>query len=107
MTIWQSRPLDQVPEVVLEEWRILQTAAGARHLVGLRQSKGTVRVSSAIISIDLASRICVTRSGRKYILDGSPSPGLSETALVWAEWCRENSVDRYFDVTDAVLEGLA
>lgn len=99
--------MDQVPEVVLGEWRILETASGARHLVGLRQSKGTVRVSSAIISIDLASRVCTTSSGRKYILDGGPSAGLSEGAPVWAEWCRENGVNRYFDVTDAVLAGLA
>lgn len=107
MAIWQSRPVDQVPEVVLGEWRVLETASGSRHLVGLRHSKGTVRVSSAIISIDLVSRICTTCSGRKYVLDGGPSADLSESALVWAEWCRVNNVDCYFDVTDTVLADLA
>lgn len=106
MKIWQSRPVDQVPEVVLEEWRILQTATGARHLVGLRQSKGTVRVSSAIMSIDLAARVCTTNSGRKYILVGDPSVDLSKSDFVWTEWCRANSVDHYCDVTDEVLGGL-
>lgn len=106
MAIWQSRSVDQVPEVVLAEWRILETSNGDRHLIGHRPTKGTVRVSSAIVDIDWGTRTCATRSGRRYVLDGAPSVDLSASALVWAEWCRANRIDRYRDVTAEVLAGL-
>lgn len=107
MAIWQSRPVDQVPEVVLEDWRILETGSGARHLVGLRQCKGTVRVSSAVVSIDLVTGLCTTCSGRKYVLEGAPSAALSESHTVWQEWCQANHVHHYRDITDELLRGLA
>lgn len=107
MSIWQSRSVEDVPEVVLHEWRILETAAGNRHLVGQRPQQGTVRVSSSIVNIDAVALVCISRSGRRYVLHGAPSADLSGIELVWTEWCRANGVDSYRDVTAEVLRTLA
>lgn len=105
MAIWQSRSVAEVPEVELQAWRILETEAGDRHVVGFRPDRGTARVSSAIVSIDLAARVCITKSGRRYILDGPPGAYVEEGDYVWAEWCEVNRVTAYRDVTDEVLTG--
>lgn len=103
MAIWQSRSVDKVPEVVLTEWRILETSNGDKHLIGHRTTQDTVRISSAIVNVDWSTRTCATRSGRRYVLEGAPSADLSASELVWEEWCRVNRVDRYRDVTAEVL----
>lgn len=106
MSIWQSRPVDQVPEVVLVNWRVMETADGSRHLVGIRPSRGTGRVSSAIVELDMAACVGTTRSGRRYVLDGTPGSDEDGNAdYVWSGWCEVNRVTGYRDVTDELLTG--
>ncbi len=103
MSIWRSRPVGEAPEIALEAWRILETAAGDRHFVGFRPERGTARVSSAIVELDTTTRVGVTRSGRRYVLDGPPGVDITEGDFVWTAWCQVNHVDSYRDVTDELL----
>lgn len=104
MAIWKSRPVADVPEIVLEAWRILETAAGDRHFVGFRAERETARVSSAIVSVDMSARIGITNSGRRYVLDGPPGAEVEDGNFVWTAWCQVNRVASYRDVTDELLE---
>lgn len=104
MSIWQSRPVEEVPEVVLVNWRVMETGDGGRHLVGIRPDRGTGRVSSVILELDMAARVGTTRSGRRYVLDGAPGPDEDGNAdYVWAGWCQANHVTGYRDVTGELL----
>lgn len=104
MPIWRARPITAVGEVVLERWRIMQTESGGRHLVGARPERGTHRVSSAIVEIDLVNRIVITGSGRRYTLSGDPGGGTDEERdYVWMAWCEVNKVIAFRDVTDELL----
>lgn len=102
MVIWLARSIDDVPEVILMRWRIFETEEGERHFVGTRHDRGTGRVSSAIVNIDMSTRVGVTRSGRKYVLDGPPGTDVNGECT-WAAWCHVNGVTRYRDVTDDLL----
>ncbi|AQV93199.1 hypothetical protein BJN34_04720 [Cupriavidus necator] len=105
MSIWQARPLEEVPTVLLVSWRILETHNGLRHFVGVRPERGTYRVSTVIVELDVVNLNGVTHSGRKYVLDGPPGEFADEERdYVWAEWCRVNGVSHYRDVTDEVTE---
>lgn len=103
MAIWKARSVADVPEIHIEAWRILETDAGARHLVGFRPDRGTSRVSAAITSIDISARVATTKSGRMYTLEGPPGADVSDGDFVWVEWCRVNHVASYRDVTDELL----
>jgi len=104
VSIWQSRPVDEVPEVVLSHWRVMRTDSGDLHLVGIRAERGTGRVSSAIVELDIDARVGMTRSGRRYVLDGAPGPDEDGDAdYVWAGWCQVNRVSAFRDVTDELL----
>lgn len=103
MSIWRSRSVGEVPEVVLQAWRVLETGSGERHFVGFRPDRGTGRVSSAIAEIDMPNRIGITRSGRRYVLDGPPGAEVEEGDYVWTAWCQVNRVASYRDVTDELL----
>lgn len=106
MSIWRSRPVADVPDVVLLHWRVMQTDTGELHLVGIRPERGTGRVSSVVVEFDVRARVGVTRSGRRYQLEGTPGPDESGDAdYVWAGWCQVNRVDAYRDVTEEVLAG--
>lgn len=103
MTIWRARSIDDVPEVILVRWRVFETERGERHFVGTRRDRWTGRVSSAIVEFDVASRTGVTRSGRRYVLEGDS--GMSVDAdYTWAVWCRANGVATYRDVTDSLSD---
>jgi hypothetical protein len=102
MSIWQARRVADEPEIVLVEWRIMQTDTGERHFVGVRRDQGTGRVSSAIAEFDTHTRVGVTRSGRKYVLEGAPGAD-GNADYVWAAWCYINRVGTYRDVTDEML----
>lgn len=104
MAIWRARSIDDVPEVILVRWRVFETEGGERHFVGTRRDRWTGRVSSAIVEFDMTTRTGVTRSGRRYVLEGAS--GISVDAnYTWAVWCRANGVVIYRDVTDTVLAG--
>lgn len=102
MAIWTSRSIEEVPEVALVRWRVFETEGGERHFVGTRPDRGTGRVSSAIVEFDARTCVGITRSGRRYVLDGAPGASV-EGELTWAGWCQVNRVTGYRDVTDELL----
>lgn len=69
-----ERPAPDVqvqPEVQLEHWRILQRGTGTLHIVAMLGPM-TLRVTSALAAIDLASAMVKTGSGRNYHLAAPP-----------------------------------
>ncbi|RAA12349.1 hypothetical protein DOT79_19170 [Ralstonia pseudosolanacearum] len=104
MSIWQARPVGDAPEIALRAWRVMETDIGERHFVGVRPDRGTGRVSSAIVEFDARTRVGVTRSGRRYILEGPQGPDANgDSEYVWAAWCQVNRVASFRDVTNEVL----
>lgn len=104
MSIWPSRPVDEVPEVTLANWRVMRTDAGELHLVGIRPDRATGRVSSVIVELDVHARVGITRSGRRYVLVGEPGPDENGDAdYVWTGWCQVNRVSAFRDVTNELL----
>lgn len=106
MAIWRTRSIEEVPEVTLVCWRVFETDKGELHFVGARSERGTGRVSSAIVKFDTSARAGVTRSGRRYVLQGAPGND-TDGGHVWAVWCQVNGVSSYRDVTDSILERRA
>ena len=69
-----ERPAPDVqvqPEVQLDHWRILQRGTGTLHIVAM-VGPMTLRVTSALAAIDLASAMVKTGSGRNYHLAAAP-----------------------------------
>lgn len=69
-----ERPAPDVqvqPEVQLDHWRILQRGTGTLHIVAMLGPM-TLRVTSALAAIDLASAMVKTGSGRNYHLAAPP-----------------------------------
>ena len=69
-----ERPAPDVqvqPEVQLDHWRILQRGTGTLHIVAM-VGPMTLRVTSALAAIDLASAMVKTGSGRNYHLAAPP-----------------------------------
>ena len=69
-----ERPAPDVqvqPEVQLDHWRILQRGTGTLHIVAMLGPM-TLRVTSALAAIDLASAMVKTESGRNYHLAAAP-----------------------------------
>ena len=107
LPIWPARPLSEAPEVALERWRIMQTASGELHLIGARPERGTYRVSTQVIDIDLTQRMVTTRSGRRYDLVGDPGSYADEArSYVWLAWCQANRVIEFRDITNDVISGV-
>lgn len=106
MTIWRATPVDQVPEIELDQWRIFEAKSPywegtTRHFIGYNLTEGEGRVSSAIQNFDHDKMIGITRSGRVYRLVGEP--GWSRDAeFVWTRWCESNHVEDQRDVTGEV-----
>lgn len=84
----------------------MKTDAGDMHFVGIRPDRATGRVSSVVVELDIDARVGVTRSGRRYVLEGPPGPDDEGDAdYVWSGWCQVNRIDAYRDVTEKVLAG--
>ncbi len=77
--------VSEQPEIKLRQWSVYETDTGERHFVGQNQNGGTGRVSSAIASYDASSRTGTTRSGRRYILQGSPGFD-GDGMYTWEMW---------------------
>lgn len=63
------------PRMEVHSWRLIRTPAGTLHLVTLRDlndERGTVRVTSSIMSVDRVLQVVTTSSGRQYALMGPP-----------------------------------
>jgi hypothetical protein len=104
MPIWKIAPIEREPEVLLLQWRILETAAGTRHFVGRNQRDYSGRVSSDVSEFDHTSLRGITCSGRIYQLVG-PDGWSADSQYVWERWCEVNDVTSYTDVTALLLAG--
>lgn len=109
MSVWSATPVDEVPELVLSSWAIMEVSDGetvTRHFAGYNETEGEGRASSAIVTFDAATMKGVTSSGRVYQLRGDP--GLRGDGLyVWGRWERINGVTESRDVSQEVLGGDA
>lgn len=95
---------DQIVTLIL--WSVWRTELRENHLVGVRPSTMTGRVSSAIVSVCLMSRTVTTRTGRTYRLEG-PSASCGPAEYIWRTWCATHAVPCATDVTeelDALFE---
>lgn len=102
MTIWMAGPVHAQPCVELVQWRVMRTAAGTTHLVGIREGKETGRASSALLAFNIDRMTAQTESGRTYQLLGGP--GLAEdAAYVWQQWAIVNGVEVWEDCTAVFL----
>jgi hypothetical protein len=102
MPLWQPRSVTDEPDVMLIRWEIYRINDDALHFVGTRADKGSGRVSSTIVQLDLERRIGVTRSGRVYVLQGRPGAD-ADACYVWNSWCRLNGVIASTNVTKELL----
>lgn len=100
MPFW---PVSDAEHVEMAPWRLVRPRGCADvHVVGYCVSEHEGRVSSAIVSLDLATRVAVTSSGRQYRLRGAAGFD-ADADHVLAAWCRLNDVQECDDVTDDVL----
>ena len=99
MTISRPRSIDEAPIVTLVLWSVWRTELHENHLVGVRPSTMTGRVSSAIRSICSVSRTITTQTGRRYRLEG-PSASRGLTECIWQTWCATHAVSYSTDVTE-------
>lgn len=97
-----SPSIEDQPEVDLHEWQVMRAGGGTGdgdHFVGAVVDGTSGRVSSRVIEFDPATRVGITRSGRRYRLVGPP--GASEEALeFWRQWAFGNGVDSWTDVSE-------
>lgn len=84
-------PVISEPNVVLVAWELMQVRVGAVHFVGRRLDNGVWRVSSTVESFDAGRSVGVTRSGRRYALQGNRGFD-AHGAIAWMAWCRDNGV---------------
>lgn len=107
MSIWKTAPVDQMPEVSLENWRVFEVKSlywdgRTRHFMGYNPYDCEGRVSSAIDRYDPAIQQGISKSGRVYKLLGEPGYN-REAEYVWSRWCEINHIEDQRDVTAEVL----
>jgi len=112
MSVWSLATVDIEPEIRLHDWRVVEATyadsngRATRHFVGRDASDGSGRVSSAIASLDLLRRVGVTKSGRSYLLLGTPGHD-ADAQHVWGCWRRINRVNDWTDVTTEVSADMS
>ena len=80
-------PLHMQPTMVAHSWRMLKSLPGTLHLVTLRDrdaDRGVVRLTSAVVSIDLRAKRVTTSSGRRYSLLVPPERAALAQQVLWA-----------------------
>jgi hypothetical protein len=93
MPIWKTIPVDDQPELILDQWRVFELSDGTRHFNGYVEANREGRVSSPILEFDPATLRGRTRSGRVYQLAGNP--GFNRDAdYVLGRWLTINHLDR-------------
>lgn len=95
MSLFRPVSVEDEPETVLSRWIAFEahhpTEPVTRHFAGYVDATGHGRVCSPIQSWDHETRTAITRSGRRYRLEGPP--GLSmDVAYVLAHWQEINGV---------------
>jgi hypothetical protein len=91
-------PVSEQPVATLIQWKTLKTVAGAIHLVGFCTERREGRASTAVVTIDSATRRCMTASGRVYVLSGPPSRN-ADAEWVWKQFAAANSITDEADVS--------
>ncbi len=97
------------PHITLTKWSVYETpthgedAPWTRHLVGYSKEHGAGQTSAALVAVDPARRVALTKSGRLYQLAGSPGHCLAGK-LVWQGWKLLSGVQKEKDVTDEVWD---
>ena len=99
MAISYLSSIDEGPIVTLILWSVRRTELHENHLVGVRPSTMTGRVSSPIRFICSVSRTVTTKSGRRYRLEG-PSASRGPAEYIWQVWCARHAVPYSTDVTE-------
>lgn len=97
-------PVGVEPQTVLTRWSLRQVIGldgkRTRHLVGWAVFEG--RVSTAIVSFDLARLHVITESGRLYHLAGPPGYD-SDAEYVFRRWLKISDSTRSKDLTRSLL----
>lgn len=103
MSVWRASSLATCPSVTLRDWCVFEAHGTANdekptvHLVGYNIEESEGRVSSDVISFDIATHRGTTKSGRIYELRGPP--GLEgDGAYTWERWKTINRVIKVVDV---------
>lgn len=91
MLIRSASPVDEVPIVIVQMWKIYEVTTWedftpTRHIVGYNLNERGGQVSSAITKFDRRDMSAVTISGRVYQLVGD-SAGNSLADRLWPRWC--------------------
>jgi hypothetical protein len=71
--------------IEVHSWRLLKAPTGELHLGTLRDPQGdraSVRLTSALASINATARVAKTGSGRTYVLVGPPESRLLERQAI-------------------------
>ncbi len=110
MPIWETSPVNEVPEIHLRSWQIFEVTKHGettRHFAGYNITEREGRVSSAIVHFDPQTRTGVTLSGRVYQLVGSSGTNM-DAAYTWNRWCdiQKLSDDQIKRVTDNVVQDV-
>lgn len=103
MPIWRVAAVEERPQVTLAQWSVYETERGEHHFVGRCMDSDSGRVSSAIASFDMVTRVGTTRSGRRYVLLGGPGHD-PDGMHTWAVWKMINDVKSEKNVTPDYVE---
>jgi hypothetical protein len=103
--------IEQTPELMLDSWQCFELQlpgrlGRTRHLAGSNARHWHGQVSSAIVTMDPATRRCTTSSGRVYEL-GECNGLAGNGEYTWHQWLRINQATDIVDVTDEIKKMLA
>lgn len=99
MSLWR---VSDAKQVKLTCWALILTERCEMHIAGYDTTAEEGRVSSALVSFDVATQTARTRRGRDYTLTGKP--GLNGDALYVLEgWLALNRVPSWVDCTADVM----
>lgn len=105
--IYRPADVDVEPEIVLTRWRAYNVKTNVDgegntvHFVGL--DRGTGRICSPVQSFNKEERTAITRSGRKYFLEGEPANEgdyHSDGNYVFSHWLARLGNPEVKDITD-------
>lgn len=94
-------PVSSQNGLALTDWQIRENESGDRFLIGLMPNGRTIRMTSAIQSLDPVGRTLQTGSGRRYHLSGSPTSAAGLLSLMEVS-AVANGLKASIDVTEEV-----
>lgn len=66
----------------VEEWRVLETYRGDRHIVGRFSSTGRYWATPPIVRLDFTARTVFTRDGQQFLLVGEPGAAVAAANFI-------------------------